>query len=107
VRSPLGFAILKVDNWIGTRHRPGGTGSPIIDSIGSVKQSWGLGGLVEAQVGLCNFAKPAGWDRDPKKICEIRKQSLAHEKDAMERFFAPTNSQERASFNSLDLLNTY
>ena len=109
VKSPLGFAILKVETEPdpGTRAKPGETGIPIVDSIGSVKQSWGLGGLVEAEVGLYTFTKPAGWDRDPKKACEVRKQSLAHEKDVMERFFAPTNSQERESFNSLDLLNTY
>ncbi len=109
VKSPLGFAILKIDTDpdSGTTAKPGGTGSPIVDSIGSVKASWGLGGLIEAEVGLYNFPKPPDWDRDPKKICEIRKQSLAHEKDAMERFFAPANSKERESFNSLDLLNTY
>jgi len=107
VKSPLGFAILKVDTEPDTTPRAGGTGSAIVDSIGSVKASWGLGGLVEAEVGLYNFPKPPGWDRDPKKICEIRKQSLAHEKDAKERFFAPANSKQRESFNSLDLLNTY
>jgi tetratricopeptide (TPR) repeat protein len=107
VKSPLGFAILKVDTEPDATPRAGGTGSAIVDSIGSVKASWGLGGLVEAEVGLYNFPKPPGWDRDPKKICEIRKQSLAHEKEAMERFFAPANSKQRESFSSLDLLNTY
>jgi tetratricopeptide (TPR) repeat protein len=109
VKSPLGFAILKVDTGLdpGTTSAPGGTGSPIVDSIGSVKQSWGLGGLVEAEVGLYNFAKPTDWNRDPKKICELRKQSLTHERESMERFFAPANSKERESLSSLDLLNTY
>ena len=109
VKSPLGFAILKIDTGpdASTSVTPGGTGSAIVDSIGSVKQSWGLGGLVEAEVGLYNFTKPAGWDRDPKTICAIRKQSLTHERESMERFFAPANSKERESFNSLDLLNTY
>src|ERR1700757_2998108 len=79
VKSPLGFAIVKVDTEPDTTPRAGGTGSAIVDSIGSVKASWGLGGLVEAEVGLYNFPKSPGWDRDPKKICEIRKQSLAHE----------------------------
>lgn len=109
VQSPLGFAILKIETGPdpSISARPGGTGSAIVDSIGSVKQSWGLGGLVEAEVGLYNFAKPAGWDRDPKKICEVRKQSLAHEKEAMQRFFSPENSKQRESFDSMDLLNTY
>src|SRR5215469_2788235 len=109
VKSPLGFAILKVETGTGSVTSSGtaGNGTPVVNSLGSVKQSWGLGGLVEAEVGLYNFPKPAGWERDLKKICELRKQSLAHEKESMERFFSPANSKERDSLGSMDLLNTY
>jgi tetratricopeptide (TPR) repeat protein len=109
VKSPLGFAILKVETSLDSRPNasPVAKATPVVNSIGSVKQSWGLGGLIEAEVGLYNFPKPAGWERDLKKICELRKQSLVHERESMERFFSPANSKERDSFSSIDLLNTY
>jgi len=66
-----------------------------------VKQSWGLGGLIEAEVGLYNFPQPAGWDRDLKEICELRRQSLVHERESMERLFSPGHSKERDSHKEL------
>ena len=109
VKSPLGFAILKVEaeEDSADSSAQGASGNAAISAMGSVKQAWGLGGFIEAEVGLYNYKKPAGWDRDPQKICEMRQKSFAAEKSALERFFSPAHAKERESFNPLDLLNTY
>lgn len=108
VRTPLGYAILKVvkpaavENNTGS---PGGAASTA--AVGSVKYALTLGGLGEAELSLNNFHKPAGWDRDPRKICEVRKISLSLEQELLEHFFSPDNSKERASFAPIDLLNMH
>jgi tetratricopeptide (TPR) repeat protein len=107
VKNPLGFAILKVEAEQNPSSRAAGTGTPATDSSGSVKPIWNIGGFVEAGVALYTFSKPSGWEKDPRQICEMRKQSLAHAKGALERFFSPSNEKERESLSPIDLLNTY
>ena len=109
VKSPLGFAILKVEGEPNSSTGSAGTAGGItaLNALGSVKQTWGLGGFLEAEVGLYKYKKPAGWDRDPQMICAMRKQSFAQEKQSMERFFSPEKASERESLKSIDLLNTY
>jgi tetratricopeptide (TPR) repeat protein len=109
VRTPLGFAILKVEaeqHWAsGGRSDRGGTAETA--SVGSVKYAFILGGLNEAELGLNNFDKPAGWDKDPRKICEVRKLSLAQEQESLNDFLSPANRNARASFAPFDLLNLH
>lgn len=109
VKSPLGFTILKVEAEPAPAN--GGAspanGTTATNAIGSVKQTWGVGGFIEAEVGLYNFDKPAGWDRDPHTICEMRERSYASEKQSLDRYLAPGNAASRASLRPIDLLNTY
>jgi tetratricopeptide (TPR) repeat protein len=109
VKSPLGFAILKVEAEPAPASSSSAvtTGTPATNSSGSVKPTWGVGGFVEAEAGLYNLSKPAGWDRDPKQICGMRKQSQAHVKDSLARFFSPEGARDRESMTSIDLLNSY
>jgi len=109
IRSPLGFAILKVEREpypasSGVADR-GGIGATA--SVGSVKYALSLGGLGEAELGLSRFDKPPGWDKDPRKICEIRKQSLEIERESLDDFLSPTNQKARASLSPVDLLGAY
>ncbi len=108
VKTPLGFAILKVEGEQtsdSSASDRGGTAETT--SIGSVKYALSLGGYGEAQLGLNNFDKPAGWDKDPRKICEVHKLSLAQEKESLNHFLSPENQKARASFAPLDLLNLH
>lgn len=108
VKSPLGFAILKLEKDSAADGGPVvSNGTTAINNIGSVKQTWGLGGFLEAEIGLYKFKKPEGWERDPRMICEMRKQSFASEKVSMEHFFSPANASARESFSPIDLLNAY
>jgi hypothetical protein len=109
VRTPLGFAILKVESEKGPEGSSasdrGGTAATA--SIGSVKYAFILGGFGEAELGLNNFDKPTGWNKDPRTICEVRKQSLAQEKQSLEDVLAPANRKIRASLAPIDVLNLY
>jgi tetratricopeptide (TPR) repeat protein len=105
VRTPLGYAILKVVNEVGGSTNSVGT--PGTGATGSVKYTFTLGGFGEAELGMNKFDKPPGWDRDPRKICEVRKESLSVEKESLDDFLSPAGEKARASFAPIDLLNAY
>lgn len=109
VKTAIGYAILKVEKEDGSARAGNLNGNEpaAINSTGSVKYTLSLGGLQEAELGLNNFIKPFGWDRDPKKICEVRKQSMSEEKGSLTDLLAAANSEVRKSFQPVDLLNAY
>jgi len=105
IGTPLGFAILKVepeqDSKSNNAAERGETAATA--SIGSVKYTLTLGGLNEAELGLNNFDKPIGWNRDPRKICEIRKQSLSLEKESLNSFSDIRSVEVELWLKNLDL----
>jgi tetratricopeptide (TPR) repeat protein len=109
VRTPLGYAILKVvargAKESVSAASPGGTQATA--ATGSVKYSFNVGGLSEAEQGLVNFDKPADWNQDPRKICQSRKQSLAAEKTAIENFLSPRNQERLAARPPIDRLSAH
>jgi len=105
VRVPLGFAVLKVVKE--GKNAPRTSASPAVASTGSVKYTFNLGGLGEAELGLSKFDKPAGWEQDPRKICEVRKQSIAAEKQSLQDFLSPASQKTRASYAPIDVLNAH
>lgn len=108
VRTPLGYAILKVVQRGAQGSNvasPGGTAATA--ATGSVKYTFNLGGLSEAESSLINFPKPPGWDQNPRAICELRKQSLAEATESVEKFLAPANQQARASRPAIDILSAH
>ena len=108
VRTPLGFAIVKVEaEDLAKNNGPDRSGTAAIASVGSVKYTLSLGGLGEAELGLIAFDKTAGWDRDPHKICEVRKQSLSAETKSLDDLLSPGNRKSRASFAPIDLMNAH
>jgi tetratricopeptide (TPR) repeat protein len=127
VRTPLGYAVLKVEVGAGAETTAGAGksaeaqaalgagggaaanlgGTPGTTATGSVKYTFNLGGFGEATVGLARFDKPARWNEDPRKICEIRKDSLAAEMDPLENFLAPANKRVLASERPIDVMNAH
>ncbi len=91
VRTPLGFAILKVvqRGTQGASKAASSGGTQATAAIGSVKYTFNVGGLPDAEQALLIFEKPSDWNQDPSKICTSRKQSLAAAKDSMDIFLAP------------------
>jgi tetratricopeptide (TPR) repeat protein len=72
-----------------------------------VKYILNIGGMEEAEEALRHFDKPAGWNEDPRKICEARKASLSAEKRQLEDFLSPANQQFRAAVRPLDMMNAH
>jgi len=105
VRTPLGYAVLKVLK--AGRGAAPSTGTPATAATGSVKYVYSIGGFSEAELGLQKFDKPSDWNQDPRKICEIRKQSLAKEKASLEHFLSPANETVRDSYLPIDLLGAH
>jgi tetratricopeptide (TPR) repeat protein len=107
-RSPLGYAILKVEaSGPRSEMRVNSSANPSTSSVGSVKYTFNVGGLAEAELALVKFDKPVGWDENPRQICDARKQSLAAEKQKMERFLSPANEDARALEVPMDVLNAH
>ena len=108
VQTPIGFAILKVEGEGSSANAANTKGAnPALASTGSVKYTISLGGFNEAEVGLNNFIKPIGWDRDPRKICEMRRQSIAEVKDSLEGLFSSEGREVARRPNPGDLINAY
>jgi tetratricopeptide (TPR) repeat protein len=105
VRVPLGFAVLIVVKE--GENAPSPPASPAVAATGSVKYTFNLGGLGEAELGLSKFDKPAGWEQDLRKICEVRKQSIAAEKQSLQDFLSPASHKTRASYPPIDVLNAH
>jgi len=103
VRIPTGFAILQVlaDDGIPTSPSPAA-----LSSTGSVKYAFDVGGFAEATASLQGFAKPPDWNQDLQTICGARNASLGATRSALEKYFSPAYSAERAReplFNRLQV----
>lgn len=109
VKTAVGYAILKIEQGAGSENTASGERNQpaAANSIGSVKNTLSLGGFQEAELALNNFDKPMDWDRDLKKICEIRKQSIVDEIESLDSFLSPAESTARDSLQPVDLLNAY
>ncbi len=80
---------------------------PVASAAGTVKYLINVGGLEEAEQALARFDKATGWNEDPRKICEARKQSLAAQKAQLEDFLAPANRKFRTSVLPLDMMDAH
>ena len=110
VRIPLGYAILKVMQEPAPASRNvnmtmGGNAGTL--ASGSVKYTLNLGGLSEAELGMDKFDKAPGWNEEPRKICEVRRQSLAAEQKSLEDFLSSKNQKSRESKNPLDVVGAH
>jgi hypothetical protein len=93
VQIPTGFAILKVVEETDPANRnmnaASSAESPTLATKTSVRFVIDVSGLVEAEAVLQAFPKPAGWDQNPRTICEMRRQSLASSQKSLEDFLSP------------------
>jgi tetratricopeptide (TPR) repeat protein len=111
VRTPLGFAILKVMEEAGTRSGMNNgmnndpAGNPATAATGSVKYVIDVGGVTAAEMSLVNFPKAENWNEDPRSICEARKQSLSAVTQRAEEYLSPEKQADRASDSPLDEMN--
>jgi tetratricopeptide (TPR) repeat protein len=109
VRTPLGYAILKVVERGAEENArtPKSGGSSATLATGSVKYTLNIDGLGEAELGFMRASKPSDWSQDPHKICQTRKQFLTAEKASLDKFLSPGDQELLKTRLPLDVLNAH
>jgi VCBS repeat protein/ASPIC/UnbV protein/PPIC-type peptidyl-prolyl cis-trans isomerase-like protein len=89
-----GFAIVKVvgDEEADTGALTAGTNRAVA-ATGSVKPTLEVSGFAVAIVALEEYAKPEGWNQDPRVICDVRTKSLAAAEEDVLRSLARFDQQ--------------
>lgn len=103
VKTPLGYALVKLLALGPTEKAFGSGGNPATDATGSVKYAVTVSGQSEAQMPLREMTQDVTWDPSPKAVCEI--MSSYSQKDSLERFLAPGDEKlvaARGPFNVID-----
>jgi len=77
VRVPNGFAVLTVLTMAPHTQQVGFNRLQSLISSGAVRNSFDVSGFNEVEAAFTDFPKPEGWERDLRKVCEIRTQSRA------------------------------
>jgi len=109
VKVPTGFAILKPEDpgATATVTPPTSSVPTALNSVGSVKLVFSLGGLEQTEYGFSSLEKPDGWDRNPRRICQVRQASLDHQRQTLDDLLAPGSNAQRDSLPALDLMDAY
>ena len=109
IRTPLGYAVLQLVERSRETENAGlaYVGNQASSATGSVKPTFNVSGLAEAELGLIRAAKDPSWDPDPQLVCELRKASLSSEKRSLEDFLSPKNRVARESRPPLDTMNAH
>jgi hypothetical protein len=105
VELPSGFAILQI-----FRNAPAVSDlNPArISSLmatGAIRYGAPLSGQVEANAILRQFPKPDGWDRDPRQVCVLRKQSMAQARSDLQRALRSEKPAEMDHDTIVDQIN--
>jgi hypothetical protein len=97
IRVPTGYAILKVvpDSEAGNTAADLSPIPPALAARGSIKYVVAVGGSAEAFVSLTQLEKPADWNKDPRTICQTRRQSLAEGQAFLEEDLSPRHAARR------------
>jgi len=77
VRVPNGFAVLTVLTMAPHTQQVGFNRLQSLISSGAVRNSFDVSGFNEVEAAFTDFPKSEGWERDLRKVCEIRTQSRA------------------------------
>jgi hypothetical protein len=77
VRAQHGYAVLTIFSMAPHVQQVGFNRLQSIISSGAVRSSFDVSGFNEVEAAFTDFSKPEGWDRDLRKVCEIRTQSRA------------------------------
>ena len=104
IRIPLGYAIVKLLEYIPSGNGTVSGGSPATEAVGSVKYALTVSGQSEAQMPLREAAQDPLWDPTPQAVCDI--MSSYGEKDTLEAFLAPENAKAAAA-QPLNLMDAH
>jgi len=106
VQIPTGFAVFQVVNDEAPAYSNPFSAASIAASaaVGSVKYVPDIGGLSEAEAVLRDFPKPAGWNQDPRAICQARQDSLSIGVQTFDTFFSPEAERVRRGRPPFELM---
>ncbi len=109
LRTPLGYAILMLVERSRAPENPSlaYVGNQASSAAGSVKATFNVSGLAEAELALIGAAKDPNWDPDQELVCEIRKQSLISEKRRLEDFLSPRKKTAQDNRAAIDVMNAH
>ncbi len=105
VRIPTGFALFKVEE--DDPAEEAAAVSAALAASGAVKYVYDVGGFTDARASLDTLDKPAGWNMDPRSICEARTQSLAATRASVEAYLAPSNRAVLSAQPPLDVMQLH
>ena len=104
VKTPLGYAILKLLNYVQSGSAALG-GTAATNATGSVKYSVTVSGQSEAQLPLREISQDPTWDPTPKAVCEVMRSYS--QKEALEKFLSPGDDELAASRGPLTVMDAY
>jgi hypothetical protein len=108
VQIPTGFAILKVvDDTDPANINMNAVNPASLATAANVKYVIDVSGLVEAEAILQAIPKPAGWNQDPRAICQARRQSLASSQRSLEDYLSRNELDGRASRSPFDVMQAH
>ena len=92
VKIPTGFAILKVVDDSDPANINMNAAPASLATQASVKYVIDVSGIVEAEAVLQAFPKSAGWNQEPGRICQARRQSVDSSRRSLEAFLSRERS---------------
>jgi tetratricopeptide (TPR) repeat protein len=108
VKIPTGFAILKVADDSDPANINMNAAAPAsLATQTSVKYVIDVSGIVEAEAVLQAFPKSAGWNQDPGRICQARRQSIDLSRRSLEDFLSRERSGGRAASSPFDVMQAH
>jgi hypothetical protein len=107
VEIPTGFAILKVVDDSDPANINMNAAPASLATQASVKYVIDVSGIVEAEAVLQAFPKSAGWNQDPGRICQARRQSVDSSRRSLEDFLSRERSGGRSSSSAFDVMQAH
>lgn len=106
VKTPLGYAILKVLKQAPVNTPAGGAGgNAATNSTGSVKYALSVGGFDQSELTLRRASQQPGLDLTPETVCQIKQDSRYRQ--ALEQLLSPENASALQAKPPEDVLNAY
>jgi hypothetical protein len=107
IETSSGYVILQsIPETMSERRISNYTGRDPTAATASVKYTTNVSGITEAEEVFSSFPRPAGWNQDPRMICQLRTQSLRAQRHSLESYLSGS-SRVRVPPQSLDQLKTY
>jgi hypothetical protein len=108
---PTGFALIQRVPPDTAAVAPAGTSlagaAAAFAAAGGIKPLISVDGVIEVQTALGNLDKPAGWNLEPRLICEFRQQGISRVEAALARAVAPDAAGGRSTYSPAEIIEAH